>query len=232
MARLFGTDGVRGVANRELSALLAYRLGRAVTFYFGRDRRRPQIIIGRDTRISGEMLEAALAAGVCSAGGDAVLLGVVPTPAVAFVTKQTAASAGAMISASHNPFPDNGIKFFAADGYKLADDIEDAIELIVAADEDNCPFPDGENIGRIVGRRELVEQYIDHICRTVAGDLGDWRILVDCANGSASTVAGEIWRRLGVKAEVINHRPDGLNINDRCGSTHLDGLIAAVRAGG
>ena len=163
MARLFGTDGVRGVANVELTPELAFKLGRAAASYFGRETRNPKIIIGRDTRLSGTMLEAALAAGICSAGGDAHLLGVIPTPAVSYLTSKLHANAGAVISASHNPFEDNGIKFFSQTGHKLPDAVEDEIEAMVAAEHDSSKNPRGSSVGRVINEGEMDKLYIDHI---------------------------------------------------------------------
>lgn len=165
MARLFGTDGVRGIANKELTPELAFRLGWAATTYFGRhSKSQPTILIGRDTRLSGPMLEAALAAGICAAGGKAVLLGVVPTPAVAYLTHSCKAQAGAVISASHNPYPDNGIKFFAGTGYKLPDEVEDQLEeLVLSCDEKGGKRPTGAQVGTIEPGHELLDRYLDYL---------------------------------------------------------------------
>ncbi len=229
MGRLFGTDGVRGVANTDLRPELAFRLGRAATYLFGNNQGQPVFIIGRDTRISGQMLEAALAAGICSAGGQAVLAGIMPTPAVAFLTRRLGAQAGVVISASHNPFPDNGIKFFAGDGYKLPDPVEDKLEEIVLSAVDDLPRPTGEAIGTILYRHDLLDSYIDYAAGTVAGtDLRDLKIVVDCAQGAAYEAAPRVLRRLGAKVIAINDQPTGTNINEKCGSTHLSDLQKMV----
>ena len=171
MARLFGTDGVRGVANTALTPELAFKLGRAATALFGQEMlTQPLVVIGRDTRISGQMLEAALAAGICAAGGKAVLIGVVPTPAIAYLTRKLGAQAGVVISASHNPYQDNGIKFFAGTGYKLPDEVEDKLENLVMEELENLHRPTGEKVGVIEYRHELINEYIDYAISTVAGD--------------------------------------------------------------
>ncbi|MGH2573924.1 MAG: phosphoglucosamine mutase [Actinomycetota bacterium] len=218
MGRLFGTDGVRGVANRDLTGELAYRLGRAAVVVLAESgKSRPLIAVGRDTRASGEFLEAALAAGICSAGGDAVLLGVCTTPGVAFLTQDLEAQAGAVISASHNPAEYNGIKFFGSGGYKLPDEAELEIERIVEGDLG--PRPAGRGVGRIVVARDAGERYIAHLAETANGSLEGLRIVVDCANGAASGVAPDLLRRLGAEVVPINAEPDGWNINQGCGST-------------
>ena len=231
MARLFGTDGVRGDANIELTPELAYRLGRAAALYFcEEDDDMPSIIIGRDTRISGPMFEAALAAGICSAGGRALMAGVIPTPAIAYLAKIHGAAAGIVISASHNPFHDNGIKFFGGNGYKLPDEVEDEIENLVCTIEnnDNLNRPHGSEVGTIEWCRDMVPEYIDYVVSTANGGLGGIKVVLDCANGAASNVMPEVLRRLGAEVIVINDKPDGLNINFGCGSTHLEGLQKAV----
>lgn len=230
MGKLFGTDGVRGVANTELTPELAFRLGRAATYLFGKEHRRPVFVIGRDTRISGGMLESALAAGICSAGGEAINVGVVPTPAVAFLTRRLSAQAGVVISASHNPYPDNGIKFFAGTGYKLPDAKEEELEELVLAEKDELPRPTSDKVGTISYRHELINKYIDYLVRTVDNDFSGLKIVVDCANGAAYEAAPILLERLGAKVIVINNEPTGININKDCGSTHLEGLQLAVRA--
>lgn len=233
MGRLFGTDGVRGLANRELTPEMAFRLGWAATTYFGSAcSEKPVITIGRDTRISGQMLENALAAGICSAGGKAVLLGVVPTPAVAYLTQEMKAQAGAVISASHNPFYDNGIKFFAGDGYKLPDAVEEELEELVMVGIEEMPRKEGAEIGTLEVHRDMVRHYIDYLEATVSGDLKGIKVVVDCANGAAFEVAPTIYRRLGAEVVVLHNTPDGININDNCGSTHLSSLQAAVKEHG
>ncbi len=232
MGKLFGTDGVRGVANTELTPELAFRLGRTATYWFGRDYRRPLFLIGRDTRISGEMLEAALAAGICSAGGEAILCGVVPTPAVAYLARKHGAQAGVVISASHNPFPDNGIKFFAGSGYKLPDATEDELEKLVLADRDELPRPTAEHVGVIRHRHDLLKEYIDFVISTVDTSFKGLKVVVDCANGAAYEAAPTVLRRLGAEVVVMNNAPTGVNINRDAGSTHLEGLQQQVVAEG
>ena len=230
MARLFGTDGVRGIANKELTPELAFRLGWAATTYFGRHSKcQPTILIGRDTRLSGPMLEAALAAGICAAGGKAVLLGVVPTPAVAYLTHSCKAQAGAVISASHNPYPDNGIKFFAGTGFKLPDEVEDQLEeLVLSCDEKGGKRPTGAQVGTIEPGHELLDRYLDYLAGTIKGDLQGLRVVLDCANGAAFEAAPRILERLGAEVTVLYNQPDGININEGCGSTHLDALQREV----
>jgi len=228
MGKLFGTDGVRGIANTELRPEFAFDLGRAATALFGGEHDRPVFVIGRDTRISGTMLEAALAAGICSAGGEAILVGQVPTPAVAYLTRHVKAQAGVVISASHNPFPDNGIKFFAGNGYKLPDAVEEQLEDLVLNRMHSLPRPSGAGIGTITHRPELINEYINYVASTVDTDFSNLKVVVDCANGAAFEVAPAILKRLGAEVIVINNKPNGTNINDNCGSTHLAGLQAAV----
>lgn len=228
MGKLFGTDGVRGVANQELTPELAFKLGWAATTYFGRDHKQPVIVIGRDTRVSGQMLEAALAAGICSAGGQAVLLCVVPTPAVAYLAGKLNAQAGVVISASHNPFPDNGIKFFAGNGYKLSDAVEEELEQLVLEYNDDMPRIVGEQIGTIAYHHDLVKHYIDYLVDTVNIDFKGLKLVVDCANGASYEVAPVVYKRLGAEVIVINNKPTGININDQCGSTHMQQLQQTV----
>ncbi|MGI6091742.1 MAG: phosphoglucosamine mutase [Veillonellaceae bacterium] len=230
MGRLFGTDGVRGLANKELTPELAFRMGWAATTYFGEETHsQPVIIIGRDTRISGQMLEAALAAGICSAGGKAILAGVVPTPAVAYLTRKYKAQAGAVISASHNPFPDNGIKFFAGTGYKLPDAVEDKLEELVSiAAQEQMTRPTGETVGTIEHAHRLIQDYIEYVLETVEQDFSGLKIVVDCANGAACEAAPVLLTRLGAEVVVLNDQPNGININRDCGSTYLKQLQQAV----
>lgn len=240
MSRMFGTDGVRGIANsQELSPELAYRLGRAGAYLLARNAApvggRPRLIIGMDTRASGPMLEAALVAGICSVGVDAVRVGVVTTPAVAFLAPDQGAQGGVMISASHNPAEYNGIKFFSASGHKLPDAVEDDIEAIILSTVDNLPSPTGAGIGRVTEQPELVEAYTRHVVGTVMGPSAGaepWKglkVVVDCANGAAYKLAPEVYRRLGAEVIVLYDQPDGLNINVQCGSTHPERLQDAVR---
>ncbi|WP_100446609.1 phosphoglucosamine mutase [Glycomyces xiaoerkulensis] len=228
MTRLFGTDGVRGRANDDLTPELALRLNTAAARVLGAGSGdRPTVVIGRDPRASGEMLQAASAAGLAAAGAEVVDLGVLPTPAVAHLTAATGAAFGVMISASHNPMPDNGIKFFAAGGRKLPDEIEDAIERAM---DEPAPLPQGSGIGRIRSGENAVETYIDHLVAACPNSLDGLRIVIDPANGAATHAAPEALRRAGAEVMAINAAPDGLNINQDCGSTHIDGLREAVVA--
>jgi phosphoglucosamine mutase len=226
-AKLFGTDGIRGVANTELTPELVVGLGRALVRTLreeGKDR--PQILVGRDPRASGEMLEAALSAGVSSAGGDVVSAGVLPTPGVAFLTAETSADAGAMISASHNPVEDNGIKFFGPGGAKLTDDEEQRIEDLLAESADDRPV--GAHIGRLRRDHELLVRYVEHLASAANENLSNLHVVLDCANGAASHVAPFVLRRLGAQVDVLNAKPDGTNINAGCGSTYPDVVARAV----
>ena len=231
MARLFGTDGVRGLANRDVTAELALDLAVAAAHVLGDagafEGHRPKAVVGRDPRASGEFLEAAVVAGLASAGVDVVRVGVAPTPAIAFLTAHTHADLGVMLSASHNAMPDNGIKFFAKGGTKLDDAIEDAIEARL-----NEPWerPIGAAVGRVIEGTDLVEHYIDHLVSTLPHRLEGLRVVVDCANGAASYAAPEAYRRAGADVTEIHSGPDGININDNCGSTHLGDLQRAVVA--
>lgn len=226
MAALFGTDGIRGSANVELTPELALALGRALAELLRREHdARPAVIIGRDPRWSGEMLESALVAGLTSAGADARTVGVLPTAAVAHLTARSSAVAGAMISASHNPVGDNGIKFFGADGFKLSDEQESALEGLV---ESVATRPRGTEIGRRMSDQTAVARYIEHLTSAVDVDLTGMRIVVDGANGAASSVAPQVYRQLGADVHTIHCKPDGANINDGCGSTHPDVVARAV----
>lgn len=229
MPRMFGTDGVRGVANTEaLSPELAFKLGRAAAVIAAeKNGRRPLAVIGRDTRRSGPMLAAALAAGICSAGGDVVDLGVVSTPAVAFATRHLKAGFGVMLSASHNPAPDNGIKFFSADGFKLPDEAEDRLEALVRAEPDTMPRPTGDSLGTIRHDTEPVEAYIQSLVST-GHSLRGLKVVVDCGHGAAFQLAPEVFKRLGAEVVALNTAPDGMNINDHCGSTHPEELQKMV----
>ncbi|MFO7192667.1 MULTISPECIES: phosphoglucosamine mutase [Thermocrispum] len=227
MARLFGTDGVRGLANGDLTPALTMSLAAsAARVLAAHDRsHRPVAVVGRDTRASGEMLEAAVVAGLTSAGADVRRLGVLPTPAVAHLVAETGADLGVMISASHNPMPDNGIKLFAAGGHKLPDAIEDEIEAGMNAAVDG---PTGAAIGRVVDLEDAMDRYVAHLVGAVSTRLDGLKVVVDCANGAASVAAPEAYRRAGAEVIAIHAEPDGININDNCGSTHLDSLKAAV----
>lgn len=226
MRRLFGTDGVRGVANRELTPELALALGRAVGARLGSG---TEVLIGRDTRRSGPMLEGALAAGLSSAGAHVRLAGVLPTPAVAELVAASGAGAGAVISASHNPFPDNGIKLFGPDGFKLADQDEAAIEGLIDGEGER---PEAAALGDIRHDHDARERYIDSLVERRRVDLSGLRIVVDCANGAGCVTAPAVLERLGASVTAICDAPDGLNINVECGSTHLDALCAAVVGSG
>ncbi|MBZ2199570.1 phosphoglucosamine mutase [Occultella gossypii] len=232
MARLFGTDGVRGLANREVTAELALQLGTAAAHVLGERGtfadRRPHAIVGRDPRVSGQFLSAAVIAGLASAGVDTEDLGVLPTPAVAYLTAAENADLAVMISASHNPMADNGIKFFARGGVKLDDAVEDAIEAQLGRDWE---LPTGADVGRITHDRGLGgDRYVQHLLGTIGHDLSGLRIAVDCANGAASQVGPDVLRAAGADVVVINASPDGRNINEKCGSTHPEQLQAAVVA--
>lgn len=230
MGRLFGTDGVRGVANRELTAELALALGAAAARHLassgGPGRR--VAVIGRDPRASGEMLEAAVIAGLTSQGVDALRVGVLPTPAVAYLTGAYDADFGVMISASHNPMPDNGIKIFSAGGHKLDDDTEDQIEELVAAGPGLRPM--GAGIGRVIDAEDAADRYLRQVSKASTRRLDGLTVVVDCAHGAASVVAPRAYRAAGARVIAINADPNGLNINDSCGSTHLDSLRTAVIA--
>lgn len=232
MGELFGTDGVRGVANIELTPELAFDLGRAGSHVLAMQETgtRPRIMVGKDTRISGDMLEAALIAGICSTGADVLTVGVLPTPAVAYLTQLYGASSGVVISASHNPVQDNGIKFFGPDGYKLPDEIEEQIEGLVRAGTDSLKRPAGEEVGRVYDVEEALNRYLEYLlsCYTGPEKPGDLTVVVDCANGAAYKAGPRLWSRLGARVIAINNTPNGININDRCGSTHTEGLRAAV----
>jgi phosphoglucosamine mutase len=232
MGRLFGTDGVRGVANRELTAELALALGaaaaRRLTSQGGARRR--VAVIGRDPRASGEMLEAAVIAGLTSEGVDALRAGVLPTPAVAYLTSAYDADFGVMISASHNPMPDNGIKIFGPGGHKLDDATEDQIEDLVAAGPGLRPA--GSGIGRVIDAEDALDRYLRHVGKAGTVGLDGLTVVVDCAHGAASVAAPRAYRAAGARVIAIHAEPNGLNINDRCGSTHLDAVRSAVLAHG
>lgn len=229
MGRLFGTDGVRGVANSQLTPQMAYKLGKAGAEVLGRQQHKsPLIVIGRDTRISGDMLENALAAGVMSAGGNVIKAGVIPTPAIAFLVGEYGADAGAVISASHNPFEYNGIKLFNGQGFKLSDAIEDEIENLILNDSEEV-FAAAEQIGTVSCKEEQAREiYARHVAKTADGDFKDLRVVMDCANGASYMTAPEVYRQLGAELTVIADSPDGININSGCGSTHPEKLQQAV----
>ena len=231
MTRLFGTDGVRGLANKKLTPILALRLGQAAAEVFTSDResyeRRPLAIIGRDPRVSGEMLDAAIASGLASRGVDVVRVGVLPTPAIAFLTDDFGADLGVMISASHNPMPDNGIKFFSAGGKKLPDEVEDRIQA--AMDNLTEDGPTATKIGRIISEApDGRERYLKHLAEVVTTDLNGIKVVVDTANGAASKVAPQAYEAAGAEVVAIHNKPNAFNINEDCGSTHIEKTQEAV----
>lgn len=228
MSRMFGTDGVRGIANTELTAELAYSLGRAGAFVLTEGTHKPKILVAKDTRISGDMLESALVAGILSVGAEAVILGVVPTPAVAHLTREYNADAGVMISASHNPVEYNGIKFFDGKGYKLSDELEDQIQAVIENNFEGVPSPVGGAVGRSYTEESALREYIDYAKGTIKIDLKGLRVALDCANGAAYKAAVKAFRDLGARVYVINDNPDGNNINENCGSTHMEELMDYV----
>ncbi len=229
MGRLFGTDGARGIANKELTCELAMNIGRAAAYVLTeKTTEKPKVLIGKDTRVSSNMLEMALAAGLCSVGADVVLVGFVPTPAIAFLVNDREADAGIMISASHNPCEYNGIKIFDSNGFKLPDSMEDKIEKIVLDDSSVLDFPVGGDLGSVFFRYDYADIYIDHLLESVDCDLSGLKIAIDCANGSASYTAEKFFTKLGADCTFIHNSPNGININLNCGSTHLDDLIDYV----
>lgn len=233
MGRLFGTDGARGIANRELTCELATNIGRAAAYVLTeKTTEKPKVLIGKDTRVSSNMLEMALAAGLCSVGADVVLVGFVPTPAIAFLVKDREADAGIMISASHNPCEYNGIKIFDSNGYKLPDALEEEIESLVLDDMSPVDFPVGGDVGSVFLRYDYVELYIDHLVKSVNADLSGLKIAIDCANGCASYTAEKFFTRLGADVHMLHSSPNGVNINARCGSTHMDDLIDYINGHG
>ena len=230
---LFGTDGVRGVANRDLTAELVLDLAVAAAHVLAEvgaiSKNRPVAIVGQDSRASGEFLEAAIVAGLASAGVDVYKVGVLPTPAIAHLVASTGADLGVMISASHNPMPDNGIKFFAKGGGKLDDALEEAIEARLNEPWDR---PIGREVGRVIIDESAAERYIFHLLSSLNTNLAGIKVVVDCANGAASEVAPEVYARAGAEVIAISNKPNGLNINENCGSTHLENLIAEVKKHG
>lgn len=229
MGKYFGTDGVRGVANQGLTPELAYKIGRCGGYELTKTATgKPKVVIGLDTRISGPMLEAALIAGLLSIGADVVRLGVLSTPAVAYLTKELGADAGVMISASHNPVEDNGIKFFGGDGFKLSDETELEIEALIDAAEDELPRPVGGDIGSVTTDENAKKRYLDFLKTTVAGKFAGLNIVLDCANGAAYELAPAIFRELGANVTTVGAEPDGRNINAGVGSTHPEYLREKV----
>ena len=229
MGRLFGTDGVRGVANEELTPLLAMQLGQAGAYVLTKEtEHKPTIMVGCDTRISGDMLANALMAGACSVGANCIYVGVIPTPAVAYLTRKYKVDAGVVISASHNPVEFNGIKFFNGNGYKLPDELEDEIEAVIRGGMAGIKFPIGPGVGKIKYRTDAREEYINHAIQSVGVDLTGMKIVVDCAEGAAFYTSVEALRELGANVVPIHNMPDGTNINANCGSTHMAELQARV----
>ena len=230
MGRLFGTDGVRGVANSELTCEMAMRIGRAAAMVLtDSNHRHPKVLIGKDTRLSSDMLEAAITAGLCSVGANVVQLGVVPTPAVAFLVGKYKADAGVMLTASHNPCEFNGIKIFSGDGYKLPDALEEQIEAIVLDHVADPPVPIAGDLGSVAAAPDVVRDYVNHIKSTVAFSLDGMRVGIDCANGSACRTAELLFTELGAECHMMANQPNGVNVNDDCGSTHREALMSFVR---
>ena len=227
MGKLFGTDGIRGVANRDLTPELTYRIGRIAAWMLGRDRTDPVFIIGRDTRLSGSMLEGSLAAGINSVGFNVRLLGVISTPGVAYLTNRLQAAAGIVISASHNPIEDNGLKIFYSSGYKLPDELEEQIENYYFREKDDLPRPEGSALGVSFGDGDALREYMEHLKR-VAPSLDGLSLVVDCAHGAACRVSGELLQELGAKVHLLHDDPDGSLINVDCGATDTADLQKEV----
>ncbi|MFQ7291013.1 MAG: phosphoglucosamine mutase [Monoglobales bacterium] len=232
MGKLFGTDGIRGIANKELTAELAFKTGQCGAYVLTKHTkgRRPRILIGKDTRKSGDMLEAALTAGLCSVGVKVIPLGVIPTPAVAYLTRLYKADAGVVISASHNPCEYNGIKFFNGDGYKLSDGIENEIEEYLLGEKEIDDLPTHGKVGYVSANHNAVEDYVAFACSTIDCRLDGMKIAVDCANGASYQTAFKALNKLGANVEAIHNTPDGININYKCGSTHMESLQAYVKS--
>ena len=228
MRKYFGTDGVRGVANKELTCDLAYKLGRAGGYVLTNNEYKVKVVVGKDTRQSGDMLEAALIAGLMSIGCDVITVGVIPTPGVAYLTRKYGAECGVVISASHNPMEDNGIKFFNKDGFKLDDEIELKIEEYIDNMEKIAYNPIGNEVGVRIHKHTAAQDYVDYLKSIVDTDLTGLKVVLDCANGAAYKVAPEVFRELGAEVIAMNVTPDGENINHKCGSTHPEGLQKAV----
>ena len=230
MARLFGTDGARGVANSELTCELAMQIGRSAAFVLRKNlgNKKLKIFIGKDTRISSDMLESALIAGLCSVGADAIRLGVIPTPAVAFLTTKYEADAGIMISASHNPFEFNGIKIFAGDGYKISEELEKEIESLVLDAPQKIELTKPDKIGLAYDNLNAIDDYISHLKSTIDTDLTGLKVAFDCSNGASFKTAKKLFSSLGVKCTMLFDNPDGININNNCGSTHVENLANFV----
>ena len=227
MGKLFGTDGIRGIANKELTAELAFKTGQCGAYVLTKHTsRRPRILIGKDTRKSGDMLEAALTAGLCSVGAKVIPLGIIPTPAVAYLTRPYKADAGVVISASHNPCEYNGIKFFNGDGYKLSDGIEEEIEAYILGEKQLGELPTHGQVGYVSMNHNAVEDYVAFACSTIDCRLDGLKVAIDCANGASYQTAFKALNKLGANVEAIHNTPDGVNINYKCGSTHMESLQA------
>ncbi|KUK74038.1 MAG: Phosphoglucosamine mutase [Clostridiales bacterium 38_11] len=229
MSRLFGTDGVRGIANKELTGDLAYKIGRIGGYHVTKGKKKPKIVIGMDTRISCDMLEGAVTAGICSAGVDVLYAGVLPTPAIACLIRELNADGGVMISASHNPYIYNGIKLFNSDGFKLSDDLEEEIENVILGGMDIHYYPTEGDIGRKIPLENPMGIYMDCIMKTTKSDFSGLKIAMDCANGAVYGVAPEALKALGAQVFVINNKPNGININVNCGSTHPEAVQNLVK---
>ena len=229
MSRLFGTDGVRGVANSELTPELAFNLGKAGAHVLSKTHGKPVILIGMDTRVSGDMLENALTAGILAVGGNVIKAGIIPTPAVAYLVRHYNADAGIVISASHNTFEYNGIKFFNGQGFKLDDDLEDEIEDIIVRDIDANKHITGDGIGKCLEADEsALDLYVEFLKKSTSADMKGVKVILDCANGASYKAAERVFKDLGAKVKVIGNRPNGININDDCGSTHPENLQKKV----
>lgn len=229
MGRLFGTDGVRGIANEELTPMLAMQLGQAGAYVLTKEKEhKPTLMVGCDTRISGDMLANALMAGACSVGANCVFVGVIPTPAIAYLTRKYKVDAGVVISASHNPVEFNGIKFFDGNGYKLPDELEDEIETLIQNNMPGVKFPTGSGVGKVKYRTDAREEYINHAIQSVPVELQGMKIVVDCAEGASFYTSVEALKELGAEVVAIHNNPDGTNINANCGSTHMEELQARV----
>lgn len=227
MARMFGTDGVRGVANKDLSCELALKIGKAGAYVLTNEVHQPRILLGRDTRLSGDMLSAALTAGICSVGGDVIDVGVIPTPAMAYLARAYEADAAVMVSASHNTMEYNGIKWFDGKGFKLSDGLEDEIEKLIKEGMD-FELPTGENVGHVIIAKRAVQEYKEFLKSTARNRFDGLTVMLDCANGAASEIAYDVFTELGAKVYPRADEPDGININNKCGSTHPERLQELV----
>lgn len=228
MTRMFGTDGVRGIANSELTPEIAFQLGKAGALVLTKGAHKPKILVAKDTRISGDLLENAMISGILSVGAEAVVLGVIPTPAVAYLVRKYNADAGVMISASHNPVEFNGIKFFNGEGYKLNDALEDDIQSLIESKFEGIHVPIGADIGHVSFATRAVDDYVDFTVGTLDGDLKGLKVALDCANGASFEAAERAFKKLGAQVHVIHNTPNGININDKCGSTHPEILMNFV----